>query len=265
MKKFNFYIGLCVLEKESICYRVAEKIASLQDKYKDDIHITYKASFDKANRSSIDSFRGPGLDNGLKLLEDIKVNYKLPVMTDFHLPQQADAVARVVDILQVPAFLCRQTDMILKGAEAALKYNRLLNVKKGQFLSPSDTHNIIKKACTVLPKDQIVITERGYSFGYNNLIVDMASFQVIQSFGVKTIYDATHSVQQPGGMGTYTGGKRDQINALAQAAVAAGADGIFMETHPNPDKALSDKTSSLPLEELDSILEKLINIRKAIL
>jgi 2-dehydro-3-deoxyphosphooctonate aldolase (KDO 8-P synthase) len=185
-------------------------------------------------------------------------------LTDFHTPDQAEMVAKHVSVLQVPAFLCRQTDMIFAGAEACQKFNRELKVKKGQFLSPEETKNIVDKASHFLPKEKILLTERGSSFGYNNLVVDMASFQIMKSFGVRAIHDATHCVQRPGGLGTATGGKREQILVLAQAAVAAGADGIFMECHPNPDKALSDAATALPLAQVKSIVERLLKIRKAV-
>ena len=173
-------------------------------------------------------------------------------------------VAKSVSVLQVPACLGRQTDMIFAGAEACQKFSRELKVKKGQFLSPEETKNIVDKASHFLPKEKILLTERGSSFGYNNLVVDMASFQIMKSFGVRAIHDATHCVQRPGGLGTATGGKREQILVLAQAAVAAGADGIFMECHPNPDKALSDAATALPLAQVKSIVERLLKIRKAV-
>ena len=194
----------------------------------------------------------------------MKKEFNIPVVTDYHSPDQAMEVASIVDTLQVPAFLCRQTDMIVAGAQACEKYNRRLKVKKGQFLSPEETQNIVEKASSIISKDQILLTERGSSFGYNNLIVDMASFQIMKSFGVKVIHDATHCVQKPGGLGKSTDGKRDQIRVLARAAVAAGCDGVFMEVHPEPEKALSDPTTCLPLKSVSSVISELIKIYEVV-
>ncbi len=263
-KKFDFFVGTCVIESEQMCFDVASHLKEIFDKYKDQVNFTYKGSFDKANRSSIDSFRGPGIDKGLQILGKVKSELGLPVITDFHQPAQAEEVASVVDTMQIPAFLCRQTDMILAGAEACKKHGGQLKIKKGQFLSPEETGNIVAKAEEFLPKDRILLTERGTSFGYNNLIVDMASFQIMKSFGVRAIHDATHCVQRPGGLGKTTGGKREQILTLARAAVAAGADGIFMEVHPNPDQAKSDSTTSLPLDKADEIISALLRIHNAV-
>jgi len=264
MKKMDFYIGPCVIESEALARQIAEKLVKDLEPFKNEITLHFKGSFDKANRSSFTSYRGPGIEEGLRILGLINKEYGLPTITDFHLPDQAEQVAKVVNVLQVPAFLCRQTDMIFAGAEACAKYGRELKVKKGQFLSPEETKNIVDKASHFLPKEKIILTERGSSFGYNNLVVDMASFQIMKSFGVRAIHDATHCVQRPGGLGTATGGKREQILVLAKAAVAAGADGIFMECHPNPEKALSDSATALPLENVKSIVEKLLKIRRAV-
>ena len=258
----EFFIGPCVLESWELIDEVA---GYLTENLKDlDIKLNIKGSFDKANRSSIDSYRGPGIEQGLKLLEKVKSKYNVPVITDYHTPAQADEVASVVDTLQVPAFLCRQTDMIVEGAKACAKYSARLKVKKGQFLSPHDTKNIVEKAANFLPLESIFLTERGTSFGYNNLIVDMASFQIMKSFGVKTVHDATHCVQRPGGLGNITGGKREQIKVLARAAVAAGADAIFMEAHPNPEKALSDSTTQLDMTQVPELIKSLLKIKKAV-
>lgn len=262
--KLDFYIGPCVLESEQLAMTIAEALKNELSEFKDNITLTFKGSFDKANRTSIQSYRGPGLEEGLRILKKVKDTFGFPVLTDFHEREQAMRVAEVVDVLQIPAFLCRQTDMIAEGARACLKHQRVLKVKKGQFLSPEETKNIVDKAHSILPKDQIILTERGSSFGYNNLIVDMASFQIMQSFGVKAVFDATHSVQRPGGLGNATGGKREQIFVLAKAAVAAGANGIFMETHPVPEKALSDASTSLPLKEIKKIVEQLLNIYEVV-
>lgn len=264
MNKMDFYIGPCVLESQDLATQIAETLVKELEPFRNEINLHFKGSFDKANRSSFTSYRGPGIDEGLKMLENINKQFKLPTLTDFHTPDQAEVVAKSVSVLQVPAFLCRQTDMIFAGAEACKKYDRELKVKKGQFLSPEETKNIVDKASHFLPKSKIILTERGSSFGYNNLVVDMASFQIMKSFGVRAIHDATHCVQRPGGLGTATGGKREQILVLARAAVAAGADGIFMECHPNPDKALSDAATALPLSQVKTIVEQLLKIRRAV-
>lgn len=262
--KLDFFIGSCVLESEELALTIADRLIKDLRSFEDKITLTYKGSFDKANRTSIHSYRGPGIEEGMRILEKIKTTFGLPVLTDFHEASQALTLASVVDVLQVPAFLCRQTDMIAKGAEACAKYGRILKVKKGQFLSPEETKNIVDKAATFLSKDKILLTERGSSFGYNNLIVDMASFQIMKSFGVKTVHDATHCVQRPGGLGNATGGKREQILVLARAAIAAGAEGIFMETHPHPDLALSDPATSLPLQSIKGIVEQLLRIYEVV-
>ena len=263
-KKMDFYIGPCVLESMDLARQIAETLVKELGPYKDQINLHFKGSFDKANRSSFTSYRGPGIDEGMKMLETINKEFGLPTLTDYHTPDQAEIVAKSVSVLQVPAFLCRQTDMIFAGAEACAKYDRELKVKKGQFLSPEETKNIVDKASHFLPKEKIILTERGTSFGYNNLVVDMASFQIMKSFGVRTVHDATHCVQRPGGLGTATGGKREQIVTLAKAAVAAGADGIFMECHPNPEKALSDSATALPLAQVKSIVDTLLKIKAVV-
>lgn len=263
-KKMKFFIGPCVLEGHQFALDIAEQLKEDLTPFKDKIELYFKGSFDKANRTSIDSYRGPGMEEGLKILADINQKTGLPTITDFHAPGQAAAVASVVSVLQIPAFLCRQTDMILAGAEAAKKFNRYLKIKKGQFLAPGDSKNIVDKAEKYLPKDKILLTERGVSFGYNNLIVDMSSFQIMKSFGVETIYDATHSVQMPSGAGKTSGGKREFIRVLSRAAVAAGADGVFMEAHPNPDKALSDASTSLHLDQIKDIVAELLRIKGAL-
>ena len=262
--KFEFFIGPCVLESSGLALEIADKLMGDIRSLNQDVMVNFKGSFDKANRSSINSYRGPGLTKGLAILEEVKKKYDLCVLTDFHLPGQADEVASVVDVLQIPAFLCRQTDMILAGASAAKKYNIRLQIKKGQFVSPRECGNIVEKATRELSRQNILLVERGVCFGYNNLIVDMASFDVLKGFGVKAIYDATHSVQMPGGLGTVSGGKREQILTLAKAAVAAGAQGVFMETHPCPDKALSDGATSIPLDSIKSIMKTLLSIYQVV-
>jgi len=260
--KTDLFIGPCVIESYEVLCEIAEGLKSELSGLEDELDIHFKASFDKANRSSIDSFRGVGLDDGLKLLSQIRDEYGYKLITDFHHPEQADPVAKVVDVIQIPAFLCRQTDMIVAGAKACAKYNRRLKIKKGQFLAPEDTKNIVEKAKNYIPLESILLTERGTSFGYQNLIVDMASFQTMNSFGVKTIHDATHCVQKPGAAGKATGGKRDQIEVLAKAAMAAGADGLFMEVHPRPNESKSDAATILPLEGVGTLIKKLLEIKK---
>lgn len=260
MDKMNFFLGPCVLESEELALTIAKYLKENIEPM-EGVNIYFKGSFDKANRTSVNSYRGPGIEKGLQILKKVKDIYGFPLITDFHSPEQALQVAEVVDVLQIPAFLCRQTDMIIAGAEACKKYNRKLKIKKGQFLAPADTKQIVEKAATVLSKDSILLTERGTSFGYNNLIVDMASFQEMKSFGVETVHDATHCVQKPGGLGNITGGKREQIFVLAKAAVAAGADSVFMECHPDPDNAKSDSTTCLQLEKLPEIIKTLVQIK----
>lgn len=264
MNKMEFFIGPCVLESEDLAMSVAERLANDLEPFKDKIKLNFKGSFDKANRSSIDSYRGPGLEEGLRILEKVGKTFGLGTITDFHEPSQAEIVASVVGTLQVPAFLCRQTDMIVEGAKACKRYGSQLKIKKGQFLAPWDCGNIVEKARHFLPPERVLLTERGTSFGYNNLVVDMASFQIMKSFGVRTVHDATHCVQKPGGMGKSTGGKREQIFTLAKAAVAAGADAVFMEAHPDPEAALSDATSQLPLGQVKEIVAKLLEIKEVV-
>ena len=260
----ELFVGSCVIESEEFVLELAARLKDELAVFEGKINLTFKASFDKANRSSFTSFRGPGLEKGIEILAKVKEKTGLPLLTDYHTPDQADKVASVVDVLQVPAFLCRQTDMIHAGALACQKYGRILKIKKGQFLSPEETGNIVDKAKSVIPLSQIYLTERGSSFGYNNLVVDMGSFQIMKSFGVKTIHDATHCVQRPGGLGTSTGGKREQIEVLARAAIAAGADGIFMECHPDPDKALSDPTTSLDIKKVRPLVETLLRVYEVV-
>ncbi|MBI2520564.1 MAG: 3-deoxy-8-phosphooctulonate synthase [Bdellovibrio sp.] len=258
------FIGPCVLESEALALEIAHQVKEDLCEFDGKIQLFFKGSFDKANRTSFDAYRGPGIEKGLAILELVKKRFGLPVITDIHLPDQAEVVASVVDVLQIPAFLCRQTDLICAAALSAKKFNRMLKVKKGQFLSPEETGNIVTKAEHYLSKNKILMTERGSSFGYNNLVVDMSSFKIMKSFGVRAIYDATHSVQRPGGLGTATGGKREYVEVLARAAVAAGADGVFIETHPTPEKALSDASTALPLISIKSLVEKLVTIYQVV-
>ena len=240
--------GPCSMESEALVMQIAETMKKITTKLK--LPYVFKSSFDKANRTSIKSWRGPGLDEGLKLLEKVKKEFDIPVLTDIHEISQVKAVGEVCDVLQIPAFLCRQTDLLIAAAETG----KVVNVKKGQFLAPWDMKNIVDKLKEA-GSEKILLTERGASFGYNTLIVDMTSFPIMRQFGYPVIFDATHSVQQPGGLGNATGGKREMIPHLMRAAVAAGVDGIFMEVHPEPAKGLSDAATMLPLDKVEGMLE----------
>jgi 2-dehydro-3-deoxyphosphooctonate aldolase (KDO 8-P synthase) len=240
--------GPCSMESEALVMQVAETMKKITSKFK--LPYVFKSSFDKANRTSIKSWRGPGLDEGLKLLEKVKKELDIPVLTDIHEISQVKAAGEVCDVLQIPAFLCRQTDLLIAAAETG----KTVNVKKGQFLAPWDMKNIVDKLKEA-GSEKILLTERGASFGYNTLVVDMTSFPIMRQFGYSVIFDATHSVQQPGGLGNATGGKREMIPHLMRAAVAAGIDGIFMEVHPDPTKGLSDAATMLPLDKVESMIE----------
>ena len=245
--------GPCVIESEAHACAMAEKIARVA--HDCGVPYIFKASYDKANRSSLKSFRGPGPAEGLRILKKVKKDFGVPVLTDIHENAQAAPVAEVCDILQIPAFLSRQTDLLV----AAAKTGRIVNVKKGQFLSPWDMGNVVEKIVGA-GSEQIILTERGASFGYNNLVVDMRAFPVMQKLGYPVVYDVTHSVQLPGGQGQASGGQPEFIETLARAGVAAGVDGIFLETHDNPSAALSDGPNALPLTQLPSLLKKLKQI-----
>ncbi len=255
--KLVFIGGPCVIESEKGTLLLAEKISKVARSLK--IPYVFKASFDKANRSSIRSFRGPGLEKGLKILARIKKEFQVPILTDFHTPEQAEPAAEVADILQIPAFLCRQTDLLL----AAAATGKIVNVKKGQFLSPWEAKNMIHKLEEAGCK-KILLTERGTSFGYNNLVNDFRAIPVMRSFGYPVIYDATHSVQIPGGKGTASGGMSEFIPTLARCAVAAGADAVFMEIHEDPAKALSDGPNALAFSKLGPLLAKLVALKKCV-
>ncbi len=242
--------GPCVIESEAHARGIAEKIAKIAGDC--GVPFLFKASYDKANRSSVNSFRGPGLTEGLRILGKIKTELRLPILTDIHEAAHAEPAAQVCDILQIPAFLSRQTDLLL----AAGKTGRIVNVKKAQFLSPWDMGNVTEKIASTGNKN-IVLTERGASFGYRNLVVDMRSFPVLQKLGYPVVYDVTHSVQLPGGQGHASGGQPEFIEPLARAGVAAGVDGIFLETHDNPSAALSDGANALPLAQLPGLLARL--------
>jgi 2-dehydro-3-deoxyphosphooctonate aldolase (KDO 8-P synthase) len=252
-----FIAGPCVIESRQHALAMARTLRKLRDELK--INLVFKSSFDKANRSSIESFRGPGLEEGLEILRAVKEETGLPLISDIHEPQQAAPAAAVLDILQIPAFLCRQTDLLA----AAARTGKAVGVKKGQFLSPEETKNILEKGHEV-GNDRIFITERGSSFGYQNLVVDMRAFPIIRGFGAPVVYDITHSMQKPGGEGKQTGGTPQFARPLARAAAAAGADGFFMEVHDNPPAALSDRTTQIRPEVARAIIEDVLAIRKAL-
>lgn len=245
--------GPCVIESESHAMHMAESIAKIASDLK--VPYIYKASYDKANRSSISSYRGPGISEGLRILKKIKSTFSVPLLTDVHDPSQVAAAAEVCDVLQVPAFLSRQTDLLL----AVGRSGRVVNLKKGQFLAPAEMANAVEKVASTGNK-KILLAERGTFFGYQNLVVDMRSFPILRKLGYPVIYDVTHSVQLPGGEGKSSGGQPEFIEPLARAGVAAGIDGVFLEVHDNPSKALSDGTNALPLDRLSGLLSRLIEL-----
>jgi 2-dehydro-3-deoxyphosphooctonate aldolase (KDO 8-P synthase) len=245
--------GPCVIESQVLVEHVAGHMAELCARL--GLAYVFKASFDKANRSSAGSFRGPGIDKGLAILEKVKRDLKVPVLTDVHEDTQIDAVASVVDVLQTPAFLCRQTDFIQKVARAG----KPVNIKKGQFLSPAEMDNVVAKA-RATGNQGVMVCERGFAFGYNNLVADMRSLAMLRATGCPVIFDATHSVQLPGAQGQSSGGQREFVPVLARAAVGAGIAGIFMETHPEPAKALSDGPNAWPLDRMESLLTTLVQL-----
>ena len=245
--------GTCVVESEQMTIDVAGTLKEICVDL--GIPYIYKSSFDKANRSSRDGFRGPGMEEGLRILAEVKKQLDLPVLTDVHEDTPMDEVADVVDVLQTPAFLCRQTNFILRTAATGLP----INIKKGQFLSPWEMQNVVDKAKST-GNDNIMVCERGFSFGYNNLVSDMRSLAVMRGTGAPVVFDATHSVQQPGGLGTASGGRREFIPVLARSAAAAGVAGFFMETHPDPSVALSDGPNAWPLDKMKALLETLLSI-----
>jgi 2-dehydro-3-deoxyphosphooctonate aldolase (KDO 8-P synthase) len=256
-RRFILIAGPCVIESEKLCFQVATALQKLCAKLR--VTYVFKASYDKANRTSSHSFRGPGLEAGLKVLSRIRTGLGVPVLTDVHIETQAAIASETVDILQIPAFLCRQTDLI----EAAVLTGKIVNLKKGQFLSPPEMGQVIKKAREA-GGNRIIVTERGTTFGYNNLVSDMRAIPMLRRFGCPVIFDATHSVQLPGGEGDRSSGQREFAPVLARAAVAAGADGVFVETHPNPDRALSDGPNMVPLAEMPALLATLLKVRHAV-
>jgi len=249
--------GPCVVESREITFEVARFLVALSSEL--DIPIIFKSSYDKANRTSLKSFRGPGIEEGLEILKMVKKEFGLPILSDVHLPSQVPKAAKVLDAIQIPAFLCRQTDLLLEAARSGLP----VNIKKGQFLSPMEMSQVVEKI-TSTGNYKVLLTERGTTFGYNNLVVDMRSLDIMGRLGFPVIFDATHSVQLPGQGLTQSGGQREFAPTLARAAVAAGADGIFMEVHPDPDSALCDGPNSLALEQVKPLLIKLKAIHKAV-
>jgi len=253
---FFLIAGPCVIESEELLDETARYLTRLKNNLQ--IGIVLKSSYDKANRSSVSSFRGPGMESGLAMLQKIKAKYGFPVITDIHSPEEAENAAEVCDMLQIPAFLCRQTDLI----QAAAKTKKWVNVKKGQFLAPGDVSQVVEKFMQA-GSENILICERGYTFGYNNLVVDMRGIELMRKEGIRVVMDITHSTQLPGG-GVETGGQRDMSFPIGRAAVAAGVEGIFMEIHPDPQKAKSDATTQLPYSEAEKIIQSLYKIDRLV-
>lgn len=254
-----FIAGPCVIESESLVLQVARRLAEIRDEL--GIQLVFKSSFDKANRTSIESFRGPGLQAGLEILAKVHEQTGLDILTDVHEPSQAEPAARICRILQVPAFLARQTDLVQAIAEATARHGGVVNIKKPQFAAPEDMVHAVCK-CEAFGNAHVLLTERGTTFGYGRLINDMRAIPVMQSLGTPVVFDATHSVQLPGG--ATTGGQRQMVSFLARAAVACGCDGLFFETHPNPDRALSDGPNMIPLHELPALFRQLLRMRTAL-
>jgi len=252
-----FIAGPCVIESERHCLRMAERLANYADQLK--IQIIFKASYDKANRTSVDSFRGPGLQEGLRILEKAREVSGLSILSDVHEKAQVSSAAEVLDVIQIPAFLCRQTDLV----QAAAKTGLCLNLKKGQFLSPQEMRKVMDKALRTGNRN-ILLTERGTAFGYNNLVVDFRSFAIMRSFGQPVVFDVTHSVQSPGGQGDRSGGEAQYIPHLARAGAAAGVDGFFFEVHDHPDRALSDGPNALELKMFPRLVEDILRIRNSL-
>ena len=249
--------GPCVIEDAEECLEIAAFLKNLTEQLA--LPFIFKSSYDKANRSSVNSYRGPGLEQGLEILSSVKSRFSVPILTDVHCQFDVEKVAAVADVVQIPAFLCRQTDLVLAAAQKA----KAVNVKKGQFLSPWEVKNILEKIEST-GNQTIVVTERGSCFGYNCLVSDMRSIPVMRSWGYPVIFDATHSVQRPGGLGSASGGDREFVACLALAAVAAGCDGLFLEVHPEPERARSDASSMLPLDQLSGLLQKAVAIRNVV-
>lgn len=255
--KFFLMAGPCVIENEQMPFEICEKLKEICERL--DIYLIFKASYRKANRSKVDSFSGIGDEKALKILGEIRKKYSLPIVTDIHSAEEAEMAAEYVDILQIPAFLCRQTDLLL----AAAKTNKIINIKKGQFLSAQSMKHVADKVLSV-GNEKIILTDRGTMFGYQDLIVDFRSIPIMQSFNFPVVMDITHSLQQPNQSEGVSGGMPQMISTIAKAAIAVGANGIFMETHPNPSQALSDGKNMLALDQVESLLERLIKIKKAL-
>lgn len=247
---FVLIAGPCVIESLSTTIEIAEKLKEITDKL--GIPFIFKASYDKANRTSVKSYRGPGLKKGLEILNKVKKKFNVPILTDVHCKEDVKKIAKVADIIQIPAFLSRQTDLLIEAA----KTKKIVNIKKGQFLAPWDIKRVIEKVTSV-GNEKIILTERGFSFGYNNLVVDFRSIPIMRETGFPVVFDATHSVQLPGGKGSSSGGERHMVSCLARAAVAVGIDGIFLEVHPNPEKALCDGSNSIKLNDLPEFLQQI--------
>ncbi|MFW2404081.1 MAG: 3-deoxy-8-phosphooctulonate synthase [Gammaproteobacteria bacterium] len=254
---FFLIAGPCVVESEGLTLDIAQKLQEISEKLS--INLIFKASYDKANRSSVASFRGPGIEEGLRILAEVKRQLGLPVLTDVHEDTPLDEVADVVDVLQTPAFLCRQTNFIVGVAATG----KPVNIKKGQFLSPWEMGNVVDKARST-GNPSIMVCERGFSFGYNNLVSDMRSLAILRETDAPVVFDATHSVQLPGGQGSSSGGQREFVPVLARAAIAAGVSGVFMETHPEPDKALSDGPNAWPLGHMEALLSTLVELDRLV-
>jgi len=254
---FVLIAGPCVIESKEMVMDIASQLKEITEKL--NIPFVFKASFDKANRSSIHSKRGPGIEEGLKILSEVKSELNIPVTSDIHDSSQAELAGEVLDIIQIPAFLCRQTDLLI----ATAKTGKVVNVKKGQFLAPGDMNNVVNKL-RESGNDQILLTERGSTHGYNNLVVDMRSLPIMRELNTPVVFDATHSVQMPGGQGATTGGKREYVPYLARAAAGVGMDALFTEVHPNPDEAWSDGPNMIKLEQLEDVLKPVIEIDKLI-
>ncbi len=258
MSNFTLMAGPCVIESEEMALEEARELKRIAEGF--DVDFYFKASFDKANRTSVTSFRGPGIVRGLEILENVKNQVGVKIVTDIHEPWQAKEAATVVDIIQIPAFLCRQTDLLIAAGETG----KTINVKKAQFLAPQDMKNVVLKLESTGNRN-IMLCERGTSFGYNRLVVDMSGIYEMKKFGYPVVFDATHSVQMPGGNGSSTGGNREYVEPLAKAAVAVGADALFFEVHPDPDKALSDGPNMVRLDQFEELLKRVMRVRNAVI
>ena len=250
--EFFLIAGPCVIESDDICFEVAERVSALAERH--GVPYVFKSSYKKANRLSAGSYSGPGLDEGLTTLAKVKERFNLPILTDVHETGEIEAVSQVADVIQIPAFLCRQTDLVVKAAETG----RWINIKKGQFLAPDDMAKIAAKANS----DKVILTDRGPTFGYRNLVIDFRSLLIMKETGFKVVFDATHSLQLPGGGGTVSTGQPQYVIPMAKAAVAVGIDGLFVETHPNPAQALSDAGAMLPLDKMEELVESVLRIRE---